>query len=801
MRRTAVALTSISSAGLLLATLLATTATAEEHNPARTRPTAETQATVQRVIVKFRSNSGLSTQATTNGESANVSAVSASRMNALASRARISVQASRALSPTMQVMQISPLTNNETASETLARLRADSDVEIAELDRLVYPHATSNDPLATGQWYLQATQPSATNANAAWDITKGSNGVVVAVVDTGVIYGHPDLLHAGNAGKLLPGYDFVSADPGGIFRTANDSDGRDSDPSDPGDWVSSSDGCGQVGNSSWHGTRVSGIISALTDNSTGLAGMMWKGFILPVRVLGKCGGYNSDVLAGIRWAAGFPVPGVPANPYPARIINVSLGGQGACDTASSNVISEVNSAGILVVVSAGNEGGPVDSPANCPGAMAIAGLRHAGTKVGFSSLGPQVAIGAPGGNCVNINGGPCLFSIDTTSNSGTTVPTSNTYTSQTETNVGTSFSSPIVSGIAGLMLAVNGNLKSRQLIARMQEGATRPFPTSSETPNLPTCHVPVNSADIQNTECLCTTNTCGAGMANANGAVLAAFRPIAAVAATPISFTAGQTVTLNASGSAAACNRNISSYAWTVQSGSVTLSSTNASSTTFQAPSSGLAVVRVTVTDEEGRTDFADMTISSSSASSAAPANAGSTACLTDIVRPSAPGPDPNVVAVSISATDPAASETNTDVGVFMLTRSGPTQNALAVTITMSGSATSGTDYQPVAASVTIPAGAITTSITVTPVDDATVDASETIIATVQDGNAYDAASPTSATITITDNDAAAPPPAGNDGGGGGGGRLDLLALLMLGGILVIHAQLHRQKRRLRAVF
>ena len=115
---------------------------------------------------------------------------------------------------------------------------------------------------------------------------------------------------------------------------------------------------------------------------------------------------------------------------------------------------------VLVVISAGNEGTVVSSPANCPGVAAIAAIRHAGSKVGFSNLGPEVTIAAPGGNCVNINGGPCLFSLDTTSNSGTTTPGSHTYTDQTNFNLGTSFSAPIVSGIAALMLSRNNNLST-----------------------------------------------------------------------------------------------------------------------------------------------------------------------------------------------------------------------------------------------------------------------------------------------------------------------------------------------------
>ena len=320
-----------------------------------------------------------------------------------------------------------------------------------------------------------------------------------------------------------------------------------------------------VANSSWHGTRVAGILGAISNNGAGIAGMTQSGWVLPVRVLGKCGGYDSDIIAGMAWAAGLTVDGVPNNPYPARILNLSLGAVGACPASYQQVVDQLVTLGMLVVVSAGNEGGPVDAPANCAGVAAIAGLRQIGTKVGFSSLGPEIALGAPGGNCVNTGAGqPCLFSIETTTNTGTTVPAASTYTDQTNFNVGTSFSAPIVSGIAGLMLSVNGNLTAGQLIARLQLGATAPFPVN---PGVPMCHVPADSSDLQTTECSCTTDVCGAGMANANGAVLQALRPIAAVSL-PAVVSASTSVALDASGSAAACGATVVSYHWSVDQAS-----------------------------------------------------------------------------------------------------------------------------------------------------------------------------------------------------------------------------------------
>jgi serine protease len=881
--------------------LMSATANGAEDNPAQRRPKAEAPLTAERIVVKFRGASGPSIQASPSRESAaSLSANAAAdtaRMNALGSRRGFTVQSSRALGGNLHMMRVTPNTSNETPAETLARLRADSDVEFAEIDRRVYPHAISNDPLAAGQWFLQSAQPAAINANAAWDITKGSSGVVIAVVDTGVRFEHPDLGRASGDGRFLPGYDFVSGDSGSSFRTANDGNGREGDASDPGDWVVASDDCDVPdSDSSWHGTRVSGIIGAKTNSASGVAGILWDGFILPVRVLGKCGGFNSDVLAGIRWAAGLSVPGVPANPYPAQVINVSLGGEGACDAASAQVINEVASAGVLIVVSAGNEGGPVDSPANCAGAMGVVGLRQAGTKVGFSSLGPQIAIGAPGGNCVNTTGGPCLFSIDTTTNAGATTPGAAAYTNQFDINVGTSFSSPIVSGIAGLMLAVNGNLKSKQLIQRMQAGASKPFPTTSETPSLPTCHVPTGPSDVQAAECVCTTSTCGAGMANALGAVNEALRPIAAIQA-PASVTPGGNVNLQGGGSSAACARSISSYQWAIVNGApVVLTNTNTATASLQAPTSGSALIRLTVTDNAGKTDSADITVSSTTTSTAAPSNAGAKACLTATVPPAGitiTATDPTAAEasadqaiftvsrsggtasallvplaiggtaingsdyqtipssvtipagatsatvtitpiddaalegmetvtlaavagtglevdassqvasmgiadndssapVTIAATDANASEGNSDLGVFTITRTGSTAGALVVNLSFSGVATSGTDYQSPRNSVTIPAGATTATVTITPTDDGTVEGSETVVASIVDGANYTIDAPASATVTIADNDSAASASASGGDGDGGGGALDVLTLLFALSVVMLGARRRR---------
>jgi len=599
----------------------------QEDNPALRLPgSAADLGDVPGMIVKFRSSGG----------SARVQAQAAGDpVSKLAARAGFTIGESRALPAGLHALRLERLVG-ETFAEQLARVRADSEVEYAEPDRRRYPHAFPNDLLYSGQWYLQnrVDAPSAVDAETAWNAGTGDAGVVIAVIDTGVLFDHPDLKRASLGGRVLPGYDFVSN-----VAAANDGGGRDADATDAGDWVTQQEanqgqfrGC-SVTSSSWHGTRVSGIIGALANNSEGITGSTWRGWILPVRALGKCGGFDSDILEAMAWAGGIRVDGVPDNRYPAKILNLSLGSDGACGGVYASLIGELATRGVVVVVSAGNEGGPVAAPANCIGVAAVTGLRHAGTKVGFASLGPEVAIGAPAGNCVNVTGGPCLFSIDTTYNLGTTTPGTFGYTNQTDVNVGTSFSAPIVSGIAALMAGANGNLGSAQLIARLREGATTPFPVASD-PTIPTCHVPANRGDLQTSECNCTTTTCGAGMANASGALTAALRPIAALSA-PATVVAAQNVGLSGAGSAGACDRTITAYFWEVVSGTGVLTGpNNTPSTSVDAPVTGSFTVRLTVTDDVGRQDSADLVVTSTATATAAPAAAGDDACPADITAP-----------------------------------------------------------------------------------------------------------------------------------------------------------------------
>jgi serine protease len=535
------------------------------------------------------------------------------------------------------------------SAQLAQRLAADPEVELVAVDGRRKHLALPNDPLFGGatvnaettsggiqnrvidQWYLKApgsaTNPavvSSINAPAAWDITTGSASVVVAVLDTGVRMDHPDL-----AAKLVTGYDMIGfGNPGSSVATAiaNDGNGHDADPSDPGDWVTQADIDGgalgsnctsaDIGNSSWHGTRVAGLAAAASHNGTGMAGVGWGLKIQPVRVLGKCGGYDSDIMAGMRWAAGIAVPGLPANANKAKVLNLSLGGSGSCGTTGTgglyrDTIAQVNAAGATIVVAAGNSAGlAVGLPGNCPGVVTVGALRHVGTKVGFSSVGPEVTVSAPGGNCINIGAGdPCLYPMVSTTNRGTTVPTQAdaSYTGS-GSSVGTSFSAPIVSGIVGLMASVRPSLTSAEATQILKTTA-RVFPTtgggSAADGNPPQCRAPNGTEQL---ECYCTTSTCGAGMVDAFEAVKATQAlngATVAIAQAPASgLTAGQTLTLTSSITGLASGRTVASTTWTItDSGGIVSAFASGAATptaTITPSAAGTFTVRAEVVDNLG---------------------------------------------------------------------------------------------------------------------------------------------------------------------------------------------------------
>jgi serine protease len=416
--------------------------------------------------------------------------------------------------------------------------------------------------------------------------------------------------------------------------------------------------------------------------------------------------------------------------------------------------------------------------------IAVAGLRNVGTKVGYSSFGPEVGVSAPAGNCVNTTGA-CLRSIDTTTNLSDTIPipADNSYTNQISPNLGTSFSAPIVSGIAGLMRAVNGNLTPAQLVARLESSAAA-FPAN--TSGLPVCP----SVDPTTDECSCpASGECGTGMVNALSAVNAALKPIAAVSF-PATLIANSSVTFDASGSAASCNRTIASYAWTASGGVTILSGAHSA----KVMTTGTGTLILTVTDSQGGTDTATVTINSMSAVSSAPTTAGDNACPAEIsVNPSTPTVSaafvPASVAVSVAAT---LTITLTNSNPFALTQSSFT-NTLPASLTVMSSDAAATTCTGAGLSLTNTTSSVNLAGAIIPASGSctiTLPVSSTTVGSYTDSITANAlstqpAGSNSAAVTATLN-VTAP----QRSGGGGGGALDWWDLAFIAGILATRQRL-----------
>ena len=414
----------------------------------------------------------------------------ADQMARLSSSAGVALDYGRAMSGDAHVLRLSehlPLAQVQAIADQLMTL---PEVAYAEPDHILYPSLTPNDPLYTNQWSL--FENWGIDLPAAWDITTGSSSIVVAVIDTGITN------HAEFSGRTVPGYDFI-----GDVQVANDGNGRDSDPSDPGDWITSAESASgyfkdcTVTSSSWHGTFTAGQIGAAGNNSLGVAGINWNSKILPVRVLGKCGGYDSDIVDGMRWAAGLSVPNVPANANPAKVLNLSLGGSGSCDSTWQNAINAVTAAGAVTVVSAGNSNSNASNfiPAGCNGVITVAATDRNGARAPYSNYGSSVEISAPGGSMTRSNDPNGILS---TLNTGSTHPVSDTYGYYQ----GTSMAAPQVSGVASLLFSINPSLTPAQVLEILQTTA-KPFDRTSN----------------------CNTTICGSGIVDAGAAVTAALPP------------------------------------------------------------------------------------------------------------------------------------------------------------------------------------------------------------------------------------------------------------------------------------
>ena len=402
----------------------------------------------------------------------NIGTVSAQRMSSMSATTALDLQYKRALPNKSHVLKLPYEMDIDSAKIYARELGKRFDVEYAEVDRRVYPLATTPNDTDYGFFQGYLHQPSASlisaiNMPLAWDQTKGNSNIIIGVIDSGILLTHEDL----NGRIILPGYDFVSD-----IAQAGDGDGRDGDPSDV------------DGNSVWHGTLVAGVIGAESNNSQGITGVDWNARILPIRALGVDIGSTSDIIDAVYWAIGDTVSGVPVNANPVNVLNMSLGGNGVCSQGQQDAINAAVTKGVTVVVAAGNENKDASlvSPANCNNVITIAALNVDGSRASFSNFGSNVDIAAPGVNMFSTYG-----------------PNTNSYAYVG----GTSFSAPLVSGVVSLMLAnnlnfTNGNIPLPEVpsvIESSLKSSIRAFPTGTGSD--------------------CTTSLCGTGMLDANLAV------------------------------------------------------------------------------------------------------------------------------------------------------------------------------------------------------------------------------------------------------------------------------------------
>ena len=428
--------------------------------PASQAMTALPTAPVEKVIVTYKSKTA----------EAGSNAAAKSDAAAKATETGEALSFERRLAGGAALVDLGDSASKQDVAEVMAAFRADPQVASVEPDIRAYAMAvTPNDTDYAKQWDLfEAT--GGMNVPAAWDKTTGS-GVTVAVIDTGYA-AHSDL-----ATNIVSGYDFISASA-----DARDGNGRDADSKDEGDWNATDGECGtgsKASNSSWHGTHVAGTIGAVTHNTKGIAGIAYSAKIQPVRVLGKCGGSSADIADAITWASGGTVPGVPANPTPAKVINLSLGGASStCPSVYQNAINGAVSRGTTVVVAAGNSNANASgfTPANCSNVITVASTSREGNRSYYSNYGTIVDVAAPGGETRRATDTPGTVTtpengIYSSLNSGTTTQSTENY----KPYQGTSMAAPHIAGLAALLKSAKSTLTPAEIESAIKTNA-RPLP-------------------------------------------------------------------------------------------------------------------------------------------------------------------------------------------------------------------------------------------------------------------------------------------------------------------------------------
>lgn len=401
--------------------------------------------THQGFIVKYRDQAGSNVAAVEKARSSVLSRSLAAAAKAVPARdgARVGLTKVRDLAVGPTVVRADRALDRAEAEQLMRALAADPAVEYVEVDQILHPTWTPNDPSLSSQWGFVGTY--GIKAQQAWDLSRGA-GTNIGILDTGST-SHPDL----NA-NTLTGYDFITN-----ATVAGDGGGRDSDASDPGDFTTGY-------SSSWHGTHVAGTAAAVTNNATGGAGTAPEAKLVHARVLGRGGGSTSDIADAVIWASGGTVSGVPANPNPVEVINLSLGGSGSCGATMQNAINGAVSRGTTVVIAAGNSNANVSgfTPANCANIIAVASTTNTGARSSFSNYGAGIHIAAPGST------------IYSTLNSGSTTPGSPSYANYN----GTSMAAPHVAGVVALMQAAAPSPLTPAQVRTIIQNTATPFPST-----------------------------------------------------------------------------------------------------------------------------------------------------------------------------------------------------------------------------------------------------------------------------------------------------------------------------------
>lgn len=302
--------------------------------------------------------------------------------------------------------EVTVLVRDDAGAPTVAKLRADSPGEAAELaahldaqpgvvaarTTRLRAMADNTEPMAAEQWNLPMV-----GAPAAWDVTQGA-GVIVAVIDTGLDASHPDLVD-----RVLPEIDLLPE-------------------------------VTPLPEQNSHGTRVASLIAGAL-NGVGMAGVAPQASILPVAALDPSGiGDSSTVARAI----------IAAADRGARVINLSLGGPDR-DPVLDQACAYAYSKGAVLVAAAGNSyqyGNEVQYPAGSPDVVAVAAVDATGTPAAFSNTGPHIDVAAPGQDVV------------------AAVPLAG-YDRQN----GTSFATPHVAAVAALVAAANPGLSAAQIVS------------------------------------------------------------------------------------------------------------------------------------------------------------------------------------------------------------------------------------------------------------------------------------------------------------------------------------------------